>query len=367
MTSTLAVTVDLELAAPQNTGGDSFHLQVELAVAGMHGISGPSGAGKSSLLRCIAGLPLPAKGKPVAITALHVHLGHNDLTHLPPEKRRIGMVFQDSRLFSHLTVAGNLRFAINRAATKINDDELASLVEQTGISTLLEQQSGSLSGGERQRVALARALAAKPDILLLDEPLSALDSNNRNQLLAYLQEQVVAMDIPALIVSHDLNDLIRITDQIVYMESGRVLTHGTPENIGGSLDLGTSGTDDVNSIISAQVLGFDADAKISTLATATDSFKIPGETDQSGKQLQLTIAAERVALSKTQIKDSSMLNQIPVRLDSQEYQEDGTVIVRLALNDGQFLLSHVTSYSFKQLDIQKNDTLYALVQGIVIA
>ena len=184
-------------------------------------IAGPSGSGKTSLLRAIAGLETPKRGR--IATDGQVWFDSARGINLPPEERRVGMVFQDFALFPHMTVRGNLGFAGG-----VRTDEL---LERLGLDQLSDERPGSLSGGERQRVAIARALAAEPNILLLDEPMAALDpglrSSVRNELRGWLDD----LDIPSVLVTHDFEDAAALARTIGVMVEGRVLQTGTPSEL----------------------------------------------------------------------------------------------------------------------------------------
>jgi iron(III) transport system ATP-binding protein len=177
---------------------------------------GPSGCGKTTVLRCIAGFESPSGGR----ILLHGEEVSSARRSLPPEKRRIGMVFQEHALFPHLTAAGNISFGFsNKNETRGRVKELAAL---TGISELLEKYPHELSGGQQQRVALARALAPRPELLLLDEPFSNLDTGLRERLALELREIIKASGATAVLVTHDQHEAFAIADEIGVMRDGRI-------------------------------------------------------------------------------------------------------------------------------------------------
>jgi ABC-type sulfate/molybdate transport systems ATPase subunit len=179
-------------------------------------VLGPSGAGKTMLLETIAGLR-PQAGQ--------ISLAGTDTTSLPPEQRRIGLVFQDAALFRHLSVRDNVRFG-PRARRAASPDESGDLLRQLGIEHLADRSPRSLSGGERQRVALARALAIKPGLLLLDEPLSALDQPTREDMRALLQRLLADLKIPAVHVTHDRDEAFSIGDDLAVIVGGQLRQTG---------------------------------------------------------------------------------------------------------------------------------------------
>jgi molybdate transport system ATP-binding protein len=190
-----------------------FDVRVALEVgAETVAIVGPSGSGKSTLLRAVAGL-VDSTGS--------VHVGERDWTRLPPERRSVGFVFQDYALFPHLTVRGNVAFA----------GSLDGVLERLGIAHLANAHPAELSGGERQRVALARALARRPDVLLLDEPLTALDPHTRDSVRAELRSTLRDLRLPTLVVTHDFVDAAALADRVGVLVEGALAQIGTPEEL----------------------------------------------------------------------------------------------------------------------------------------
>ncbi len=204
-----------------------FHLSCSLSLEkGSIGVLlGPSGSGKSTLLRCVSGLDTPDSGS--------ISLAGSSLGNLPPDKRNIGFVFQDLALFDHLDGRGNIEFGmrlkkIDAAARILRTDELARTMR---IATLLSRKPGNMSGGERQRLALARSIAVEPDLLLLDEPLSALDAPLRKELRAFIRTSLKDLSSTALHVTHDVDEALELADKLFLMRSGRILAAGDPETI----------------------------------------------------------------------------------------------------------------------------------------
>jgi ABC-type sulfate/molybdate transport systems ATPase subunit len=185
-------------------------------------VLGPSGAGKTMLLETIAGLRPQVSGQ--------VHLAGTELTHLPPERRRIGMVFQDAALFPHMSVRENVRFGL-RASARTQGQAADGLLGDLGIAHLAGRSPRSLSGGERQRVALARALAIAPGLLLLDEPLSALDQPTREEMRGLLQELLTRLEIPAVHVTHDRDEAASLADDLAVIVAGTLRQAGPARQV----------------------------------------------------------------------------------------------------------------------------------------
>jgi len=214
-------------------GAFCLNITADLNPAGVTAVFGPSGAGKSTLLRLIAGFEKPDKGQfvwrgsPLIDTEKRVyHKAHN---------RPFATVFQDARLFSHLTVSGNLSFAQKRA--KSDAPKMSDLIDAMQIGALLERKPHTLSGGERQRIALARALLSGPELLLLDEPLSSLDLENRRAVLPFLENALKAFQIPALLVTHDMDEAARLADDIIVLKAGKTVAQGRIETVINQLGL----------------------------------------------------------------------------------------------------------------------------------
>ncbi len=212
--------------------GFALNVDLHLPAGGVTALFGHSGSGKTTLLRCIAGLERTPKGRLVVNGELWQNEGH----WLPPHKRSIGYVFQEASLFPHLSVLGNLQYGMKRSSGP-QRVSLQQVVELLGIGHLLTRKSDSLSGGERQRVGIARALAVSPRLLLMDEPLAALDLKRKREILPYLERLHDELEIPVLYVSHSPDEVMRLADYIVVLDEGQVLAEGLPAEIFHHLDL----------------------------------------------------------------------------------------------------------------------------------
>jgi molybdate transport system ATP-binding protein len=203
-----------------------FSLQVDQRLEGRaFGVFGHSGSGKSTLLRCISGLSRPQEGR-ISLNG-EVLFDSREKIFVPPHRRRIGVVFQDARLFPHWSTRRNIcagiRPGVNPSESRFDFRRIVRLLE---IEPLLERSIHNLSGGEKQRVALARALLAQPRMLLMDEPVSGLDPRLKDQVLPYLARVYEEFELPCIIVSHDLSDILQFTHQVMLMEDGRVEARG---------------------------------------------------------------------------------------------------------------------------------------------
>ena len=213
--------LDLDFTHPLRT----FTASLELTVGATETVAlvGPSGAGKTTVLRVVAGLLRPQEGRVAVAEAqwLDTEAGID----LPPEQRSVGYLFQEYALFPHLDVAANVRFGAR------DKREVAPLLERFGIASLAHARVRNLSGGERQRVALARALARRPEVLLLDEPLSALDAHTRATVRGELRELLADIALPTILVTHDFEDAATLADRVAVVSEGRILQLGTPAEL----------------------------------------------------------------------------------------------------------------------------------------
>lgn len=203
-------------------GGFELDVAFDVPMRGITALFGPSGCGKTTILRCVAGLNrLPGR------LSVGDEVWQDDETgkFLAPHERRVGYVFQEASLFAHMSVRGNLLYGHRRALKKgaAENTRFDEVVELLGIGHLVDRATGKLSGGERQRIALGRALLAQPRIFLMDEPLSALDQMTKEEILPYFEALRTSSSLPALYVSHDISEIERLADNLVLLDSGRVL------------------------------------------------------------------------------------------------------------------------------------------------
>lgn len=203
-------------------GGFRLEAAFSTPAQGVTALVGPSGSGKTSLLRCIAGLTrVPGR------LSLGDQVWQDERRFVPPHRRRVGYVFQEPSLLAHLSVRGNLLYGFkrNRARGKVAFDEVVALL---GVETLLDRSPARLSGGERQRAAIGRALLSQPDLLLMDEPLSSLDAQSKAEVLPYLEQLHRTLSTPVIYVSHDLAEVARLADRMLFMRAGRIAAAPAP-------------------------------------------------------------------------------------------------------------------------------------------
>ncbi|GGB96852.1 hypothetical protein GCM10011352_23740 [Marinobacterium zhoushanense] len=342
-----------------------FRLNVEFAIPaqGVTALFGPSGCGKTTLLRCIAGLTrLP--GAELSMNGDSWQQGRH---FVPTHKRPIGYVFQEPGLFAHLNVMKNLTYGMRRAGVKTeNSKALGELTELMGIAQLLQRQVHALSGGERQRVAIARALLMRPKLLLMDEPLSALDQDNKNEILPYLEQLHAQLEIPVLYVTHDRREVERLADQILLLRGGELLAQGEIGEMLTRPDLPFASARDAVTVLDGRVLHFDVRYGLSTLQLDGGTLEVPDTLGPTGVYKRLRIAATDVSLAQSLDHASTILNRLPAVI-WKILPTDGpslNVLLRVGnMGEGSALLASVTRKSVESMNLQPGQSVYAQIKG----
>ena len=326
------------------------------APAGITALFGRSGSGKTSIANCIAGLLRPDSGK-VAIGG-KVVFDHMTGQNIPPQKRRVGYVFQDARLFPHMSVTRNLRYG------GTHDEE--RVIDVLGLSDLLDRMPANLSGGERGRVALGRALMSDPQVLLMDEPLAALDRPRKAEIMPYLERLRDEVKIPILYVSHDISEVARLATTLVIIEEGRVVTAGP---IGDVLSRPAAvplvGVRDAGAVLLTKVAGRLLDDGLTELAFSGGRILVPGQWGTLGETVRLRVPAQDVILSLSAPRDISALNVLPVTVTAIEAGRGPGMAVGLRAGHDQ-LLSRVTRRSAARMDLRVGQELYAIIKATAV-
>ncbi|MEW6981441.1 molybdenum ABC transporter ATP-binding protein [Colwelliaceae bacterium 6471] len=330
----------------------NLHISQTLPMRGIIGVFGHSGSGKSTLLRTLSGLVPDASGH----ITLHdrVLLDSQTNTNVKAEQRRISLVFQDSRLFPHLTVKDNLLFAAKRSLSKsLNIDEIISLTE---LSPLLTKSVTQLSGGEQQRVALARAILVEPSLLLLDEPLSALDSSNKSQLLALLIKVQKELAIPMLYVSHSLAELQQVADKLLILKSGKVTNFGDIHQVIHQLNFSDQSHQQTS--LSLPVKKHFPEHGLTTLAL-NDHHEIylPLQAEQAPSGLvRCFIPAGDISITLSEPNNSSIVNHLSGEIIDIAKQVHSVLLTVNCYQQAFYV--RITSLSFEQLSLHLNMAVY---------
>lgn len=352
----MKLSVDIRHAFP----GFSLRARFQ-APAGVTALFGRSGSGKTTIVNAVAGLMRPDQGR---IEADGLVLSDSSTgTFLPPHRRGIGYVFQEARLFPHLTVRQNLLYG--RWFSRREGPPMSRIVEMLGIGPLLARRPGALSGGERQRVALGRAILSNPRILLMDEPLAALDQDRKDEILPYLERLRDETDLPILYVSHAPTEIARLATTIVLIEAGHVVAAGPAAQI--LSDPATApvlGLREAGAILSARIEAHDSDG-LTRLATSAGPVWLPRIAAAPGTALRLRILAHDVMIALDRPTGISALNVLPARLRDLTATETGTLL-RLEVGT-EVLLARITTRSAAALDLAPGKPVHAVLKAVSVA
>jgi molybdate transport system ATP-binding protein len=335
---------------------------------GVTALFGPSGCGKTTVLRCIAGL-LRING--VCEIDGEVWQDENG-AFLPTHKRPLGYVFQEASLFQHLSVRRNLLFGAprdNRDGTKggIVFDEVIDLL---GITRLLDRSPRNLSGGERQRVAIGRALLSQPKLLLMDEPLSALDRATKNEILPFLERLRDHLNLPVVYITHDIAEVERLADQMVLMDKGRVIGAGPLEELQSDPSLPLASARDAAVGFEGVVQSSEEAYGLVTLKVRGGVLTAPAPSGPVGERRRIRVIASDVSLTRETPGPSSILNVLPARILSMKPLDTNEVVAVVALGDdgsGLRLLSRMMRKSWGELGFAEGMSVYAQVKAVALA
>jgi molybdate transport system ATP-binding protein len=346
-----------------------FQLDMEFSIPaqGITALFGPSGCGKTSVLRCIAGLNHLPGGQ----LSIHGDVWQAQNAFLPTHKRPVGYVFQEANLFNHLSVRDNLLFGYKRSRNRNNAPKLDEIIKLLGLEKLLSRSPLNLSGGERQRVAIGRALMSSPEILLMDEPLAALDRFSKNEILPYLERLHDHLAIPVLYVSHDIAEVERLADQMILLDSGQIRAIGPLENLLSNPELPLARLPDAAMVMEARVIDFDEEYGLTTMAVLGGELITVGKVGPLHSRHRLRISASDVGLCRTRApQGSSILNGPVARITGvlQNQPHQMTVFLNLGMDgQGAGLIARITRKSWDSLELQQGDTVHALIKGVALA
>jgi molybdate transport system ATP-binding protein len=334
----------------------------------MHGITalfGPSGSGKTTVLRCVSGLTrLPGR----LVVGGEVWQDGSRIFR-EPYHRPIGYVFQEPSLFPHLSVRRNLVYGRHRALKAGAPEEIRfdHVVGLMGIGHLLDRATAALSGGERQRVAIGRALLAQPRLLLMDEPLSALDRSNKEELLPYFEALHETLAIPILYVSHDISEVERLADFLVLLDQGKVLASGPLADVLADGRLPIARGAEAATVVEASVMGFDPQYGLTEMNVNGEVLLIPGRVGEKGKMRRIRIAAADVSLAPARPSRTSILNVLPVRVKGIHPVDAAQVNMVVGIGHretGTRLLARISRRAYETLGFASGQDVYAQVKAV---
>lgn len=344
--------------------GFSLNVDLTLPGRGISALFGQSGSGKTTVLRCIAGLER-ARNAYIEVNGEIWQDDENGIF-LPTHKRSLGYVFQEASLFPHLSVRRNLEYGRKRANAKSSQTSFEQAVELLGIAHLMKRLPEKLSGGERQRVAIARALLTNPHILLMDEPLAALDMKRKQELLPYFERLQEVLDIPIVYVSHQPDEIVRLAEHMVLLENGKVIASGSTFEILTRLDLTTALHEDASSVIAATIGHHDTEYHLTRMDFQGGAILVAHRNLPIGQKVRLKLYARNVSLALSVQQDSSILNHLPaIVVDMAETANPTHVMVRLDA-DGTPLLARITRLSWDTLRLKSGSQVYAQVKSAAL-
>ncbi|MSO65796.1 MAG: molybdenum ABC transporter ATP-binding protein [Alphaproteobacteria bacterium] len=351
-------------------GTFALDVAIEAPMRGVTGLFGPSGCGKTTILRCLAGLQrLPGR----LTVAGEVWQDDASETFCQPHERPIGYVFQEASLFAHLSVRQNLLYGYRRAkrtgaATAIHLDDVIDLL---GIGSLLARAPAHLSGGERQRVAVGRALLSQPRLLLMDEPLSALDRITKDEILPYFEVFHEKLSIPIIYVSHDMTEIERLADTLVLLDRGRVLAAGPLSTLEADPSLPLSHAPEAAVTLEGAVVSVDQAYSLTTLSVSGGTLTVPGRLGGIGMRRRLRIRASDVSFAHSRPTDSTIVNCLPAQILSVDRHDEAGVQMNIVVGlgadgSGARLLARVTRKSQEVLALRPGVGVFAQIKSVAL-
>ncbi len=353
--------IEAQLALQRTDFTLDVHLQ--LPGRGITALFGPSGCGKTTVLRSMAGLER-AQGR----VTVNGQVWQDDATRqwLPTHQRALGYVFQEASLFPHLSVHGNLEYGLKRTPAARRKVALEQAVELLGIGHLLSRSPATLSGGERQRVAIARALATSPQLLLMDEPLSALDAQRKAEVLPYLESLHKTLDMPVLYVSHAQDEVARLAQHVVLLQAGRAVFAGDTASAMAQSEHPMAPAAEAASLVQGQITAYDAQDHLSTVQFNGGQLFISGTANRCvGDAVRLRVLARDVSIALQAPQGSSILNRVPATLTALHEDSPGQVMLTLQAGTTT-LLARVSARSVRELGLQQGQSVIAQIKSVAL-
>ena len=349
----------LHIDVKKQLGTLPLEAHLDIPSQGVTALFGLSGSGKSSLINLVSGLINPDEG----VIALNDRELFNSAENVcvPINQRNIGYVFQDARLFPHYTVNGNLRYGMKNTSK----DEFNYIVELLGIGHLLKRYPITLSGGEKQRVAIGRALLTDPEILLMDEPISALDLPRKRELMNYLERLSKEINIPILYVTHSLDELLRLAERVVLLTNGKVEAYDVLENIWESpLFLPWKQENEQSAVLSLPVFMHNPSYKMTALSIGDQHIWINQVEAQINEKVRICIHSSDVSISLNKVEQSSIRNTLYGRV-IKILELENRVDLKLDIG-GKHLWASISKWSFHDLALQVGQLVYAQIKAISV-
>lgn len=339
--------------------GFTLAAKADVDLNGVTALFGPSGSGKTSILSAIAGFR-PRSG---AVT-VEGDVWQNSRIHLPPHQRPVGMIFQDGRLFEHLSVDGNLTYASRRADRSGPEILRNDVIGWLGLEELLHRKPASLSGGERQRVAIGRSLLTRPRLLLMDEPLAALDRARKAAILPIIEELPRRFGTPVLYVSHQLDEIVQIASSMITIRDGRILGHGPVPAMIETMDPAITGRFEAGALLHGKIVEIRPEFAMSAMEIADSKLWLPTSGNLSvGDRVRIRVRARDVSLALRPVEGLSIRNQIPATVAGVE--TDGSPFAEVRLDcGGQALRARISRFAVDDLALEPGQQVMALIKSV---
>lgn len=341
--------------------GFTLDVDLQLPGQGVTALFGPSGCGKTTVLRSLAGLERPTAGTLI----VNGDTWQDETTWVPTHRRSIGYVFQEASLFPHLTVRGNLQYGMKRSAQASADIDHA--IDLLGIRALLDRRPDRLSGGERQRVGIARALAVNPQLLLMDEPLAALDLARKQEILPYLDRLQHELRMPVIYVTHSPDEVARLAHHLVVLEHGRAIASGPLAETLSRVDLPVRLGEDTGVVVEATVGAIDAQWHLARMDFGDEALWTRDPGLPEGTPARVRILARDVSLAREKPGRSSIQNLLRGRIEQiADDESPGLALVRVRVGESA-LLARVTYRALAELTLRDGDEAWVQVKSVALA
>lgn len=347
---------------------DTFTLDVEFTLSHQKttAIFGPSGSGKTTLLRCLAGFT--ASQGTVSVNGQHWQQGNYCLA---VHQRPLAYVFQEASLFAHLNVEQNLQYARKRAPKSQPFASWQQVVELLGLAPLLKHKPDQLSGGERQRVAIARALLKQPAILFMDEPLAALDSERKTEVLAYIQTLQREFSLTIVYVTHSLDEIAQLADDLLVIEDGKVLAHGPVSQVASDITFAKKAYHQASSILSGQVIKIDTEYQLAQVHCGCGDFWIRNTAFTMHQSVRLRLLASDISIARERPSSSTILNSLEatvMAIDATASQPMSLVTLKSLSSQSaeDLLLAQITRKSLDTLGLATGQRVWAQIKSVAI-
>ncbi|MDX1404132.1 MAG: molybdenum ABC transporter ATP-binding protein [Woeseiaceae bacterium] len=354
----------LEIRIVLRVGDFDLDFDESISLEGVTAVFGPSGSGKSTLLRAISGFMAPDEGHVRCGTQTWFDNAAN--IDMPPHRRNVGFMFQHTCLFPHLDVDGNFEYAIKRRRPHSTPIERADVISALDLQSLLRRRVGSLSGGERQRVALGRTLLSSPRLLLLDEPLAALDRERKAEIIPYLQSLPRNFDVPAIYVSHDVDEIVQLADRALVMASGRAPLHGSIADAVDWLDLqGSTDRYDAGVLVEGRITGHHSRLRVSYVDLGGDKLTMPlVDGVPPGQLIRLRVRSRDVAIATHEPRGLSIRNVFPGRVVAVTGDDNHGFVEVTVETRGAKLRARITRAAAEDLRLEDGMQVFALIKSV---